>query len=401
MDLLAHLEAYVAAVDEASFSRAADRLGIAQPLLSRRIKTLEEHFGGLLFDRSRRQVATTELGVLLLPYAQDVLDRAQRLRQAAESAGRSAVRAVAVPADCGPDALARVIRAGADRGTVLGVHELPPDARAAGLTDGSLTYALLRVPPEHAALRVPLGLASAPAAVGRGAAGSPHAEDHPLGPVGADGPDGGAVPGGRDDAVGPGSADGADGHGGPGVTVGRGTPHASLVPGAPLVPGGRAARRAGGPRPVHLENLRPRRTPGTSRRPPAPLPLLTLPEDQVAHAQDWLERATVRAGLPEGLLRPAAATATALAETLAGRATLLCTEPFARRHGASWAPLADVSLHRGYDPAAAPRPHGEARVPDWLLPLLAAAVGAAVAPPAPRASRPAGDEASARLAARG
>ncbi|WP_344607966.1 LysR family transcriptional regulator, partial [Streptomyces glaucus] len=164
MDLLAHLEAYVAAVDEASFSRAADRLGIAQPLLSRRIKTLEEHYGALLFDRSRRQVTTTEFGVLLLPYAQDVLDRAQRLRHVAESARRSAVRTVAVPADCGPAALARIIRAGAERGTTLGVRELPPDQREAGLADGSLAYALLRVPPENAALRVPLGLASAPPA---------------------------------------------------------------------------------------------------------------------------------------------------------------------------------------------------------------------------------------------
>ncbi|MYR91462.1 LysR family transcriptional regulator, partial [Streptomyces sp. SID685] len=91
MDLLAHLEAYVATADEASFSRAADRLGIAQPLLSRRIKTLEGHFGGPLFDRSRRQVTTTELGVLLLPYARDVLDRAQRLRQAAHSARHARV----------------------------------------------------------------------------------------------------------------------------------------------------------------------------------------------------------------------------------------------------------------------------------------------------------------------
>ncbi|MYU63311.1 LysR family transcriptional regulator, partial [Streptomyces sp. SID69] len=100
MDLLAHLEAYVATADEVSFSRAADRLGIAQPLLSRRIKTLEGHFGGLLFDRSRRQVTTTELGVLLLPHARDVLDRAQRLRQAAHSARHARVRAVGVPADC-------------------------------------------------------------------------------------------------------------------------------------------------------------------------------------------------------------------------------------------------------------------------------------------------------------
>ncbi|MGW5121952.1 LysR family transcriptional regulator [Streptomyces noursei] len=169
MDLLAHLEAYVAAVDEASFSRAAERLGIAQPLLSRRIKTLEAHFEGQLFDRSRRQVATTELGVLLLPYARDVLDRAQRLRHVARSARQSAVRAVGVPADCGPAALARVIRAGAEHGTTFAVRELPPDEREAGLADASLAYALVRVPPENAPLRVPLGLASAPAEAAGGA----------------------------------------------------------------------------------------------------------------------------------------------------------------------------------------------------------------------------------------
>ncbi|MGN5381680.1 LysR family transcriptional regulator [Streptomyces lasalocidi] len=162
MDLLAHLDAYVATADEASFSRAADRLGIAQPLLSRRIKTLEDHFGGLLFDRSRRQITTTELGVLLLPYARDVLDRAQRLRQVAETAGRVRVRAVGVPAHCAPAALARAIRAGTDRGVSLGVRELPPQERLSGLSDGSLAYALVRVPPEQGTLRVPLGVAAAP-----------------------------------------------------------------------------------------------------------------------------------------------------------------------------------------------------------------------------------------------
>lgn len=162
MDLLAHLDAYVATADEASFSRAADRLGIAQPLLSRRIKTLEEHFGGLLFDRSRRRITTTELGILLLPYARDVLDRAQRLRQAAGAAGRARIRAVGVPPHCAPAALARAIRAGADRGITLGIRELPPQERASGLADGSLSYALVRVLPERGAFRVPLGLASAP-----------------------------------------------------------------------------------------------------------------------------------------------------------------------------------------------------------------------------------------------
>ncbi|KUN41007.1 LysR family transcriptional regulator [Streptomyces longwoodensis] len=302
MDLLAHLEAYVATVDEASFSRAADRLGIAQPLLSRRIKTLETHFGGPLFDRSRRQVATTELGLLLLPYAQDVLDRAQRLDEAARSAQRSRVRAVGVPVDCAPAQLARVIRAGTDHGATLGVRELPPAEREARLADGTLAYAVLRVPPEGAAHRVPLGVATAP-------------------------------------------------------------PRDARRP---------ADARQG--RPVHLEDLRPRRVATTGAR-TAPLPVLTLAEDDVPYARDRLARAAARCGLPERWVRPAEPAATALAETLAGRAVLLCGESFARRHGADWAPLADASLHRGYDVRASARERS-GDVPRWLSAVLAAAAGA-------------------------
>ncbi|MDI1457612.1 LysR family transcriptional regulator [Streptomyces sp. ATE26] len=330
MDLLAHLEAYVATVDETSFSRAADRLGIAQPLLSRRIKTLEARFGGLLFDRSRRQVATTELGMLLLPYARDVLDRAQRLDQAARSAQRAQVRAVGVPADCAPAGLARVIRAGAERGSTLGVRELPPREREARLADGSLAFALLRVPPEHAAYRVPLGLASAP----------------PL------------------DAGRP----------------------------AHTTPGGARGRT------VHLEDLRPRRLGAATGARTAPLPILTLPEDDVPYARDRLGRAAARSGLPEQLVRPAGPAATALAETLAGRALLLCDEPFARRHGADWAPLADAALHRGYEVRGTPRqPSGD--VPQWLAAALAAAAGAGTGARAARPPRSA--DAASRLAARG
>ncbi|MFK0292542.1 LysR family transcriptional regulator [Streptomyces sp. NPDC090442] len=345
MDLLAHLEAYVAAVDEASFSRAADRLGIAQPLLSRRIKTLETHFGDVLFDRSRRQVAVTDFGLLLLPYAKDVLDRAQRLRQVARSARQSAIRAVGVPADCGPAALARVIRAGTEHELPLGVHELPPDERVSGLADGTLAYALLRVPPGNAALRVPLGLASAP---------SPEVSSDAL-----EGP----------------------------------------------LPGQAAARTRARRRVIHLEDLRPargRRAAGErADARPASVPILTTAEDHVPYLRDRLGRAAARAGLPEGLIRPAGSLATALAETLAGRATLLCTEPFARQHGADWAALGDASLHRGYDPGAARRRADAAEVPGWLVAQLAAAVGAAPPGPAGVRDAAAGEHAPALLAARG
>ncbi|MGW1801736.1 hypothetical protein ACWCQN_38935 [Streptomyces sp. NPDC001984] len=44
---------------------------------------------------------------------------------------------MAVPADCDPAALARIIRAGAEYGTPLAVRDLPPDERESGLADGS------------------------------------------------------------------------------------------------------------------------------------------------------------------------------------------------------------------------------------------------------------------------
>ncbi|AHH98419.1 DNA-binding transcriptional LysR family regulator [Kutzneria viridogrisea] len=169
MDLLVHLETFVATAEELSFSRAAEQLAIAQPLLSRRIKTLEDHLGGDLFDRSRRQIEVTDFGAVLLPYAQDVLRRTERLRAVAQSARTSAVRTLGVPPDCDPPALARVIRTAAERGIAINVHELPAGARATALAEGSLTFALVRVPPGTGALDVPLGLSSAaPGEVARG-----------------------------------------------------------------------------------------------------------------------------------------------------------------------------------------------------------------------------------------
>lgn len=300
MDLLVHLDTFVAVAEERSFSRAADVLGIAQPLLSRRIKTLEDELGGELFDRSKRQIEITRFGALLQPYAQDVLRRAEQLRGVARSARESAVRVLGVPPDCDPPALARVIRAAAERGIAVSVQEMPAQARAAALADGSLTLALVRVPPDAAALDVPLGLASA-------------------GPLG---------------------------------------------------------------RAVHLEHLRPRR--GSDRQ-EEPLVLVT-PEDDLPQVTEQLRRAAARAGLPEGRVRIASSTATALAEMLAGTGLLLCPEQFARRHDLAWAPLADGSLRRGYQ--LAPE-----RL-DWLLPLLGAAMASTPG------TRDDGRDARARLAAR-
>jgi LysR family transcriptional regulator, hydrogen peroxide-inducible genes activator len=68
------LRYFVAVADEKSFSRAAEKVRVAQPSLSQQIQKLEAELGHPLFDRLARKVILTEAGTGFLPYAQRILN---------------------------------------------------------------------------------------------------------------------------------------------------------------------------------------------------------------------------------------------------------------------------------------------------------------------------------------
>ncbi|MEB0000555.1 LysR family transcriptional regulator [Cryobacterium breve] len=77
-------EFFSAVASELSFTRAADRLTIAQSAVSAGVRALENELGVELFDRSRRQIRLTSTGELLLPKVREALDAVNGVRDAAE-----------------------------------------------------------------------------------------------------------------------------------------------------------------------------------------------------------------------------------------------------------------------------------------------------------------------------
>jgi DNA-binding transcriptional LysR family regulator len=109
---LSHLRYFVVLAEELHFGRAARRLHMAQPPLTRQIKLLEERLECVLFERTSRSTRLSAAGELLLLRARAILTEADYAFEALRSAGRGeeGYLTVATAPSLMLDALPRVIR---------------------------------------------------------------------------------------------------------------------------------------------------------------------------------------------------------------------------------------------------------------------------------------------------
>ncbi|MFF0116945.1 LysR family transcriptional regulator [Streptomyces prasinus] len=158
MDLLRHLRLFVTVADELHFSRAAERLGMAQPPLSQAIRRLERELGAELFDRSQRGVRLSAAGAVLLDEAHELLAREERLRTLAHRAadGGLGTLRTGVPPDTTAAVLSALLSACSAHAPGLSVdlQEVTTEEQLRLLSSGGLDVGLVHHPVDTTELRL-------------------------------------------------------------------------------------------------------------------------------------------------------------------------------------------------------------------------------------------------------
>jgi DNA-binding transcriptional LysR family regulator len=147
---LRRLRYFVTVAEERNFTRAAERLHVAQPALSRQVRLLEEELGVELMHRTTHVFELTEAGRYLFEHAPALLDTADALEHAMRGFGAGDLGQVIVAygTSAGYETAPRLLAAIAERLPELEVRTrvMSSGDIVAGLGDGSIDVGLVRCP---------------------------------------------------------------------------------------------------------------------------------------------------------------------------------------------------------------------------------------------------------------
>ena len=149
------LRYFVATADEGSATRAAARLHVTQPVLSRQLRRLEQQSGLRLFERGGRGLRLTRAAEEFLPQARELLRAAESLDEAARTlaSGRVERLHVAVPTTTLTDVLAPFVATLRPADPVPLLRSLDPRGAAAAIAAGADLAIVHRPPPRSLASR--------------------------------------------------------------------------------------------------------------------------------------------------------------------------------------------------------------------------------------------------------
>ena len=147
---LRHLRYFVVLAEELHFGRAAERLHIVQPTISRQISRLEQDLGVALFHRTKRSVRLTEAGRVLLEEARQLLERSEEaiLKTRRAAAGEAGTLCVGLTGSSTYIVLSKVLPLHQERfpNVRIAPREMNTSVQLEALREGSIEVGFVRLP---------------------------------------------------------------------------------------------------------------------------------------------------------------------------------------------------------------------------------------------------------------
>jgi DNA-binding transcriptional LysR family regulator len=147
---LYELKSFSLLARELHFRRSAEQLSMSQPALSKQIRRLEEKVGGPLFVRTRRRVALTEAGRVLIPLAARILKESESALTTARDASKGCAGTLRIGFGLAAvsDILTRtILRFGGKYPSIkLQMFDMSTPSQLTALLEESLDLGMLRLP---------------------------------------------------------------------------------------------------------------------------------------------------------------------------------------------------------------------------------------------------------------